>query len=152
MAYSAGASIRTPKNLNGQSYFIGYVGTQADKTLTALEIFNGLIREMPEKSERMPMIKDYLMQSSIIDKPNYRNLSSTIVSWKHKGFNDDPAKINSEIYNELKFDDIVEFNKKNLKNKPVVIAIVGDKKRIDLEELKKYGKIIEIKEKDLFKD
>jgi hypothetical protein len=107
---------------------------------------------MPEKSERMPMIKDYLMQSSIIDKPNYRNLSSTVVSWKRKGFNDDPAKINSEIYSKLEFDDIVEFNKKNLKNKPVVIAIVGDKKRIDLEELKKYGKLIEIKEKNLFKD
>ncbi|MCD4832849.1 MAG: insulinase family protein [Bacteroidales bacterium] len=152
LAYSAGASIRTPININGQSYFVGYVGTQADKTLIALETFNGLIREMPEKSERMPMIKDYLIQSSIIDKPNYRNLSTTVVGWKRKGFNDDPAKINSEIYSKLEFDDIIEFNEKNLKTKPVVIAIVGDKKRIDLEELKKYGKIIEIKEKDLFKD
>ena len=152
LAYSAGASIRKPININGQSYFVGYVGTQADKTLIALETFNGLIREMPEKSERMPMIKDYLIQSSIIDKPNYRNLSTTVVGWKRKGFNDDPAKINSEIYSKLEFDDIIEFNEKNLKTKPVVIAIVGDKKRIDLEELKKYGKIIEIKEKDLFKD
>ncbi len=152
LAYSAGASVRTPLNLNGQSYFMGYVGTQADKTLVALETFNGLIREMPEKAERMPMIKDYLIQSSIIDKPNYRNLSSSVQSWKRKGFADDPAKINSEFYSNLTFKDIVEFNNKNLKTKPMVIAIVGDKKRIDLEELKKYGKIIEIKEKDLFKD
>ena len=46
----------------------------------------------------------------------------------------------------------VEFNAKNLQDKAIIIAIVGDKKRIDLEELKKFGKIIEIKEDDLFKD
>jgi hypothetical protein len=131
---------------------MGYVGTQADKTLIALETFNGLVREMPEKAERMPMIKDYLTQSAIIDKPNYRNLSTSVLKWKQQGFNDDPAKINSEIYSKLTFNDIVEYNNRNLKSKPMVIAIVGDKKRIDLEELKKYGKIIEIKEKDLFKD
>jgi len=152
LAYSAGASIRTPLNINKPSYFMGYVGTQSDKTLTALEVFNGLVREMPEKAERMPMIKDYLIQSAIIDKPNYRNLSGSVSKWKQKGFTDDPAKINSEIYSKLTFKDIVEFNNKNLKTKPMVIAIVGDKKRIDLDELKKYGKIIEIKEKDLFKD
>jgi len=110
------------------------------------------VREMPEKADRMPMIKDYLIQSAIIDKPNYRNLSGSVSKWKQKGFTDDPAKINSEIYSKLTFKDIVEFNNKNLKAKPMVIAIVGDKKRIDLNELKKYGKIIEIKEKDLFKD
>jgi predicted Zn-dependent peptidase len=152
LAYSAGASIRTPLNINKQSYFMGYVGTQADKTLTALEVFSGLVREMPEKADRMPMIKNYLIQSAIIDKPNYRNLSFSVNKWKQKGFTDDPAKINSEIYSKLTFKDIVEFNNKNLKTKPMVIAIVGDKKRIDLDELKKYGKIIEIKEKDLFKD
>ena len=152
LAYSAGAAIRTPLNVNKPSYFMGYVGTQADKTLIALETFNGLVREMPEKAERMPMIKDYLTQSAIIDKPNYRNLSTSVQKWKQQGFNDDPAKINSEIYSKLTFKDIVEYNNKNLKSKPMVIAIVGDKKRIDLEELKKYGKIIEIKEKDLFKD
>ncbi|MCK5169899.1 MAG: insulinase family protein [Bacteroidales bacterium] len=152
LAYSAGASIRTPQNINGQSYFVGYIGTQADKTLIALETFMGLVREMPEKSDRMPMIKDYLVQSSIIDKPNYRNLSSSVLSWKRKGFNDDPAKVKSEIYQKLNFSDIVNYNNNNLKNQAMVIAIVGDKKRIDLEELKKYGKIIEIKEKELFKD
>ncbi len=152
LAYSAGATIRTPLNKGSQNFFVGYVGTQADKTLTALETFNRLIREMPEKSERMPMIKDYLTQSSIIDKPNFRSLSPEVLSWKRKGFNDDPAKVKSEIYNQLEFKDIVEFSTKNLKNAPVVIAIVGDKKRIDMDELKKYGKIIEIKEKELFKD
>ena len=152
LAYSAGASIRTPQNINGQSYFAGYIGTQADKTLIALETFMGLVREMPEKSDRMPMIKDYLVQSSIIDKPNYRDLSSSVLSWKRKGFNDDPAKVKSDIYQKLNFSDIVNYNNNNLKNKAIVIAIVGDKKRIDLEELKKYGKIIEIKEKELFKD
>lgn len=152
LAYSAGAMIKTPQKNGGQNYFLGYVGTQADKTLTALETFNSLVREMPEKPERMPMIKNYLVQSSVIDKPNYRDLSTTVLTWKNKGFDQDPAKVKSPTYENLTFDDIVAFNKENLKNQPMVIAIVGDRKRIDMEELKKYGKIIEIKETDLYND
>ena len=38
----------------------------------------------------------------------------------------------------------------NLSEKPVAIAIVGDKRMIDFEALKKFGRIVEVKEKDLF--
>jgi hypothetical protein len=46
----------------------------------------------------------------------------------------------------------VKFYKNNLKNRPIAYAFVGDKKRIDLKELSKYGKIVEVKKKDIFKD
>ena len=151
LAYTAGAFVSTPKQMNHPCCFVGYVGTQADKTLTAIETFNDLVRNMPEKTDRMPMIKNFLLQSSIIDKPNYRNLSTTVLSWKNKGFNDDPTKLKTKTYENLTFSDIVKFYKKNLKNKPMAIAIVGDKKQINLDELKKYGKIVEIKEKSLFR-
>ena len=152
LAYSAGARVTSPLKINGNTYFAGYVGTQSDKTLEALETFNKLVREMPEKPERMPMIKDYLSQSSIINKPTFRYLSEAILSWERKGYTEDPAKFKANAYENLQFEDIVELNDSRLKNSPMVIAIVGDKSRIDMDELKKYGKIIEVKEKKLFKN
>ena len=150
MAYSAGAWYSTPKKEGIPTIFYGFVGTQADKTIGAIDIFHGLIREMPEKSERIGMIKHFLEQSALTSTPSFRTLSTTVSNWETKGYTQDPRIDNIKKYQALTFDEIVKFYTENIKDKPLVIAIVGDKDRIDLNKLKKYGNIIEIKEKDLF--
>ena len=44
----------------------------------------------------------------------------------------------------------MDFYTKHLAEKPVAIAIVGDKKMIDFEAMKRFGRIVEVKEKSLF--
>lgn len=152
MAYSAGARYSVPDIKNKNVDFIGYIGTQADKTIEALEIFTGLVREMPAKEERMEMIKDYLIQSAFTNQPSFRDISKTIIEWRNIGYESDPAKVLVPQYEKLSFDDIVSFYQTNLKEAALVTVIVGNKKNIDMKELKKYGTFIEIKEKNLFKD
>jgi len=151
LAYSAAAFYATPREQGKNSAFIGYIGTQADKTMTALETFMNLVRDMPEKDERMKMIREYLVQSSLTELPNFRNLTFDIRNWEMKGYTSDPTPIKSQVYEQMQFDDITKFYQKNIKEAPIVIAIVGNKKRIDMEALSKFGKIVEIKEEDLFK-
>jgi predicted Zn-dependent peptidase len=150
LAYSAGAYYVTPGEMNKPSAFIGYVGTQADKTMTALETFMGLVRDMPEKEERMNMIREYLVQSSLTELPDFRNLTFDIRNWEMKGYTSDPTPIKSQEYSQMQFGDISDFYKQNIKDAPMVIAIVGDKKRIDMEALSAFGNVVEVKEKDLF--
>ena len=150
MAYSAGALFRRPPLQGKEYYFVGYIGTQADKTNGAIDVFVDLVRNMPEKSERMPMIRDYLKQSALTSRPGFRELSETVVKWKLKGYTDDPAKVKIPGYKKHTFNDITRFYTENIKEKPMVICIVGDEKRIDMDELKKYGEIIYVKESSLF--
>ncbi len=152
MAYSAGARFGVPIIKGKNADFIGYIGTQADKTNEAIEIFTGLVREMPQKKERMQMIKDYLIQSALTNQPLFRNLSSSVVKWELLGYDSDPAKYNVPKYKQLEFSDINIFYQDNLKEIPLVTIIVGNKKSIDMKKLSEYGKIIEIKEKKLFND
>jgi len=152
LAYTAGAGYKTPNILGKENYFIGYVGTQADKTLTALEVFNGLLTDMPQKPDRIDMIKKYLTLSSITAKPDFRNISEYIVKMENKGFNNDPVEYKMSDYQNMTFEQIQKFYEDNIKGKPITFAIVGDKKRIDMKELEKYGKIITVKEKELFND
>ena len=98
----------------------------------------------------MGMIKDYLMQVTLTSRPTFRNLAKSIVAWQYRGFNEDPAKSKVNQYKSFTFDDIVKFYKAELQQKPIVITIVGDKKRIDMKKLEKYGRIVEMKEKDVF--
>ena len=152
MAYGAGAWYVAPKKEGANTIFYGYISTQADKTVGAIDIFHGLVREMPEKPERTEMIKHYLQQSALTSSPSFRNLSETISRWETKGYTKDPRIENVKAYQSLTFENILNFYTKNIKNKPMVIAVVGDKKSIDIKALEKYGKVIKMKEKKLFTD
>ncbi len=152
LAYSAGANYRLPVKPNKPAYFIGYVGTQADKTAEALEVFNSLINEMPLKKERIEYIRPYLEQSALAKRPDFRGLSTYVVELQHKGFTNDPAELFSQDYKNLSFEDITNFYNTYVQNKPIVITIVGNKKKLDYKGFSKYGTVVNIKEKSLYRD
>ncbi len=150
LAYGAGGTFRLPPMDSKPFDFIGYVATQADKSIIALETYDSLIRTMPQKPKRLNMIKDYLVLSSQTKRPGFRNLSQTVEYWKRMGYAKDPIISKQPVYQSLTWDNLMDFYAKHLAQKPVAIAIVGDKGMIDFKALSNYGKIIEIKEKNLF--
>jgi len=150
LAYSASARYRIPR-LNGKPCnFSGFVGTQADKTTEALGVFKQLIDNMPAKTDRLEMIKSYLTATILTNRPNFRELSETIVDWQHRGYNEDPGKSKIVAYRNMKFDDIMRFYREAIHTKALVISIVGSKSKMDMMPLKNYGKFTVIKEKKLF--
>jgi hypothetical protein len=96
------------------------------------------------------MIKSSLIETSKSSRPGFRNILQTTEDWIRKGFNSDPNKIYLKDYENLSFNSILNFYKKEIKNKPIIISIVGDFSRININELKKFGKIIKVKKSDIF--
>ena len=88
--------------------------------------------------------------SAQTNRPSFRNIASTVETWKRRGFHVDPLIIKLPIYRALTWEDIENFYKKRMKDKPTVYMIVGDKKNIDMKNLAKYGKVTIISEKTLF--
>jgi predicted Zn-dependent peptidase len=150
LAYSAGAYYKIPQKSGKESVFIGYVGTQSDKTIEAIQVFDSLVRYMPQKTERWNFLIQYLIKSSFVKKPSFRDLSENVVKWKLLGYQHDPNQEKILAFYELKFNDMYKFYQDNIQNKPMAIAIVGDAKRIDLKTLEKYGKIIKLKKDKVF--
>jgi len=149
MAYTAYAVSRTGLTKKEKSKFMAFVGTQSDKTIDAISVMTGLINNMPMKDQRMRGVKDYLMQSLLTSSPSKREITETVEGWKLFGYNDDPRIMQYDIYNSLEFYHIVEFYKQNIHGRPMLITIVGNKKKIDMKELAKYGKIVEVKQKTI---
>lgn len=150
LAYSAGGSFRYPKTKESPVNFIGYVGTQSDKTLIAMETLDTLIRKMPTKPERVDMIKNHLELSAQTNRPNFRNLAFTVERWKLLGYQSDPLLTKLPAYRMLTWETIENFYTCRMKSKPAVYMIVGDAKNIDMKMLEKYGKVINVEEKTLF--
>jgi predicted Zn-dependent peptidase len=91
-----------------------------------------------------------LIQSLNSKKPNFRSIALRVKTWKHQGFQEDPRVAQHERFQGLEFQDIVKFYQNYIKKDVVTIAIVGDKRKIDMEKLAKFGTVIEVSKKDIF--
>ncbi len=152
LAYSAYGFCFEGKTPAINETFVGYIGCQNDKTIDALTVMMTLINDMPQKPERLGYIKGAITNSAITSRPGFRNLSEQIERWKEQGYTADPNYLFKEKYKTLTFEDIMEFYMTYLKNKPVTISMVGDKKQINFEELATFGKIKKVKVKDIYVD
>ncbi|MFZ5553012.1 MAG: M16 family metallopeptidase [Bacteroidota bacterium] len=151
LAYSTWAWYNTPFIPGKKCYFNAYVGCQGDKTIDAMKAMNELIHNMPEKAERWEGIRSSLLESAQSERPGFRNIIETIESWQMQSYTDDPNKLLVEEYQRLNFGNLVEFYKTEIKNRPMTITVVGNAKRINMNELKKFGKVIVVKESQILK-
>ena len=147
MAYTAYAVSRKGFTIKDKSKFVAFIGTQSDKTIDAISVMTGLINDMPIKKQRMRGVKDYLLQSLLTSKPGEREITETVEGWRLFGYKEDPRIMQADMYKEIDFDNIVDFYKRNIQGRPMLITIVGNKKKVDMKELAKYGKIVEVKQK-----
>lgn len=150
MAYSAGARYKIPHFAGKPNHFVGYIGTQADKTLEAIDVFMNLLQEMPQKPERMDFIRDYLQITALSKSIGFRKMNETILGWKQQGYETDPAALNVPEFKNLSFDNIMDFYEKNIKGHALVIAVVGNLKQFNYKKLEQYGTLHLIKEKELY--
>lgn len=148
----SGRYILPPHELEGKNgEFVTMLSTQSDKTLDALEVMNNLIHEMPEKEERISAVKQSIMNQVNNDFPSFRELSEKIAGYKRSGFDADPSESLLKDIAEMDMKDIIRFYRHNVRLKPVVYVIVGNAGRIDMKELKKYGDIMWLRKKDVYK-
>jgi predicted Zn-dependent peptidase len=152
MAYSAVGYYIKPDIENKKACFAGGVGTQADKTLDAIEVYIDLLANMPQYPDRISNIKNFLKETATVEKPHFRSASQTYQRWKLRGYTKSPAETNKEAIDNLTFDDIVKFYNENIKGRPVVIAIVGNPKMIDTKALEKYGKVVKLSASKIFSE
>lgn len=151
LAYATGAGLRQPSQPNKNYSFVGFVGTQADKSEEAIEVFINLINNMPQKPEEIEFIKDFMMLSIYSDIPNFRRQSLAYSHNKFMGWEFDPLIFKNEYYKNISSDQIMEFWKNHIKDKPTTIMVVADKKRLNTKNLEKFSKVETIKTKKLFK-
>ena len=131
--------------------FTAMLSTQSDKTLDALGVLDSLIREMPLKPERMEAVKQTLVNRINNDYPPFRNLSEKVASARMEGFDRDPAEEFLRDIATMDMQDISRFYQEQISGRPVVYVIAGNRKHIDMKKLAKYGTIIKVKKKGIYK-
>jgi predicted Zn-dependent peptidase len=153
LSYSAYGSYGFSSRLypNEKGNFTAFLSTQADKTNEAIDLLQQLIIDMPEKPDRLDIIKSGIAESINNSKPNFRNVPSYALSLIREGYTEDTRKTRLDYSKTAEFTDIVGFYNQFIKGKTINYALIGNTKKFNLKALEKYGTIKKLKRKEVMK-
>ena len=150
LAYSAYGMVSHGLVPRDRTAFLGYVGTQSDKVNDAVTTFMSLLSDMPLQPDRLSSVRTAIGQSYASARPSMRSKSLVYQLYRQLGYNNDPARVHKAQLEDLTFEQITDFYKTHIQNRPVVVLIVGDPKLIDMKQLGKLGKVKRVSLNDLF--
>jgi zinc protease len=152
LAYTAWGRFRRDDDAVQDSYFVGYLGCQADKTEEAVDAMLELIRTFPASAETLPSVQSSLIHALETDAPDFRQLHQRFDSWQRAGYTGDPRPELLAGYRALRFEDVQGLFERQIAGKPIVVMIVGDPKRVDPKMLAKWGRVVRVQASEVFSE
>jgi len=150
LAYSVNSRYSAPNNLEKSYYNFAYIGSQVDKLPEAASGMMELLKEFPMSEKGFDNAKDGSLQQIQTERITKDDLLSLYHRNKKLGLNYDVRK---DVYSQiptLSLADIKAFQEQNLKPLNYHIVVLGNKEKLDMKSLQKYGSVTELTLKDIF--
>lgn len=150
LAYNASAWYAYPrKKGNYESYFT-HIITQNDKMMDCIRQFHSILDQFPASENAFNIAKEGLVKQAASLRVTKMGIIDRWRSMQEMGLDFD---LNQKIYNDLQkvtLQDIVNFEKANMANKPYRYIILGDEKELDMQSLEKIGPIRRLTTEEVF--
>ncbi|MGM9759595.1 MAG: M16 family metallopeptidase [Parabacteroides sp.] len=152
-AYRVNARYRQPtvRHRFSPGCFDTMLATQSDKTVDALSVLDGLLKEMPVYPERIGMVKQRIVNRINNDYPTFRKISTLVARLSREGYTEDPNRLLLESLPAISMEDVLGFYAQQVQHRPIAYAIVGNLKKMDLKRLETFGKVTRMKKSDIYK-
>jgi len=150
LAYSTFSSYSIPQRKDRAHYNIAYIGTQSDKLPEAMSGLFGLLNDMPVSEITYNSAKDNLVQKFSTERITKAGVLNSYLSAQKLGLNHDIRKDIYEMAKTITIDDIKKFQAENVKDSKYTIMVLGDKNKLDIETLKKYGNVKYLSLEEIF--
>jgi len=153
MAYSASGATYDPDPayVGDPAFFLTKLGTQADKSLSAMQLVDSLIRTLPLKENGLESARHSILAKANNDYPTFRSLPATVSGAKRLGYTEDPDKEVLEYLPAVDAAALRKYYEANVLPAPVVWIIVGDRKALPMDDIARFGRIVELKKDDIYK-
>ena len=150
LAYSAWAGLNSPGYLDENYYFVSQIATQSDKLMDAVNTFNDIINDMPLSENAFRLAKEGMLTRLRTDRVNGASVIWNYLDAQDLGLTEDRR---IRLYNELQsltLDDVAAFQQKWVKGRTYTYGILGNKKDLDMEALRKLGPVTELTTEEIF--
>ncbi|CAN5336555.1 insulinase family protein [soil metagenome] len=150
LAYSAYSYVSSPR-LNSESHYIAaYIGTQADKLGDATGAMITLMNDMPQVNAQFLGAKDAALKKIESSRTVGEAIYWSREAARNRGLDYDLTK---EVYNTIATMDVASlknFFNTNIKGKNYTFLVLGNRKDVDMEVLKKLGPVQELTLEQVF--
>ena len=150
LAYSANAGYYSPSYLELPYYYTSMIATQNDKMDDAITAFNEIINDMPESQRSFDLAKEGLEARLRTDRIIKDNIAWAYINAQDMGEDHDTRRVVFEALPTMTMEDIVKFQKDNVKGRTYYYCILGDVEDLDMDALKKLGKVVVLTQEDIF--
>lgn len=153
LAYSTYGMLIEPdyiSHADRQPAFVTVTGTQADKSVQVAETVDSLLRFMPVKEENMLAARQELLSAVQNGYPSFRGIGFYVANDLAKGYTADHNTQRVQLLPALTVADVERYHRQHVAQNQRVWFVIGDRKLTDLQSLGKFGKVIELKQEDIY--
>ena len=150
LAYNAAAYYNRASRKGEKESFFTHIITQNDKMMDCINHFKKITDEMPASETAFNIAKEGLTKQLASLRTTKMGIINRWHTMKELGLDFD---LNQKIYNDLQkvtLQDMVNFEKANMANKPLRYLILGDEKELDMESLGKIGPVRRLTTEEIF--
>jgi len=150
LAYNASAFYSRPGRKGEKESFYTHIITQNDKMMDCINHFHQIMNELPASENAFNIAKEGLTKQLASLRTTKMGIISKWHSMKELGLDYD---LNQRIYEGLgkvTLQDVVNFEKANMADKPLRYLILGDEKELDVKSLEKIGSIRRLTTEEVF--
>ncbi|MBF1082404.1 MAG: insulinase family protein, partial [Prevotellaceae bacterium] len=154
LAYSAqGRTWLTDLKLNPDSpcAFVTSLGTQSAKSMRALGVLDSIFTDMPLRPANVDATRQQIINSVNNNYPSFRDMGSYVANQQLYGYTEDADKYLIESLPAMGMADVSAFYGQYIQKAPRVTIIVGNKANLDMKQVSRLGRIIEVTGKDVYR-
>jgi predicted Zn-dependent peptidase len=149
LAYTAWGGYAPGGQLRDENRLVGVLGCQADKTGEAVELMLKLFADPPFSEDRLKETRDSIVQSYRTDPLTFREVPGAVMAWEDIGYPKDPRPARFKRAQTYSLADFKAFADR-MKGKTMTVTILGNRERLDLGALKRFGGVVEKTVDELF--
>jgi predicted Zn-dependent peptidase len=150
LAYSSYAYLGQGATCHEPYYFYAFIATQNDKVQQAIEAFDEIIEEMPRSEQAFELAKSGILATLESQRTTKMDILWNYLEYEKFGLSEDINKTIYEGIKSLTLNDVVKFQQEFIKGRPYTYCILGDKNDLDMNYLRKLGKIKFLSQEEIF--
>ena len=150
LAYNAYAYYYRPNRKGETENFFTHIITQNDKMMDCVKQFHEILNNMPQSEAAFQIAKDAVIKQIASQRTTKFSVLNAYINAQRLGLDYD---LNEKTYNalpSLRLQNIVDFEKQNMANKPYRYIILGDEKELDIKALEQIAPIRRLTLEEVF--
>ena len=150
LAYNASAAYVSPMRKNECEYYLQHIISQNDKMMDCINTFKEITDTLPQSQTLFNTAKNSIMKSIAAQRTKNTAVFNAYYTAKDAGIDYDINRLYFEKIPTLTLKDLVNFEQKYIKGKPMKYLILGDENELDMQSLRKLGTIHRLTLDDIF--